>query len=63
MSMEENTLLIERAAEMIDYFVDKQPAHIIELDIEKNDLQALKWHVEQAEAVAAQQEHEQYDTY
>ena len=56
-----NTELFERAAEMVTYFEGKLPAKVIEQDLKHNDLEALRYHVADAEAVAAQNELEAAD--
>jgi hypothetical protein len=61
MSHNINIELLERAAEMVDYFVDKLPAQLIERDMEANDLESLAVHVAQAEAEASRQEMSAYD--
>lgn len=49
MSNEINTELLERAATQIDYWQGTMHARVIERDIETNDLEALRYHVDQAE--------------
>lgn len=61
MSDSSNTRLLERAAEMIDYWTDKTPAKVIEADIQRNDMESLWLHVAQAEGMAAQEEFENYN--
>lgn len=61
MSNTVNTELLERAALMIDYFLGKMPAQVIEADIDRNDLEALNYHVTYAEAIASQEEIEAAD--
>ncbi len=61
MSTQVNTNLFERAALMVDYFQDKLPAQLIEADLERNDLQALDYHVTAAEAIASQEDLRAYD--
>lgn len=56
-----NTELFERAAEAIDYFEGKLPAQLIEKDLERNDLEQLRYHVQAAEGLIAQQEMERGD--
>jgi hypothetical protein len=63
MSNEINEQLMERAASMIDYYEGKLPAQMIELDLERNDLDALYDHVCAAEAMLAQEEFENADIY
>lgn len=63
MSNSTNTELLERAAAMIDYFVGKMPAQVIEHDLEMNDMDALYEHVCDAEALAAREEFEAVDAY
>lgn len=63
MSNEINTLLLERASEMITMFEGKLPAQVIEQDLVREDLEALNTHVCEAEALAAQNEIEGSDVY
>lgn len=56
-----NIALFERAAEMVDYFVGKAPARMIETDLMRNDLKSLERHVVEAEAIASQNEMEAAD--
>lgn len=57
MSNEVNTRLLERASEMIDYWEGTMHARILERDIASNDLEALQYHVAQAEAECSREEH------
>lgn len=57
MSEGNTTQLLERAAEVCDYFQDKLPAQIIEKDLERNDLEMLWVHVRDAEFEIARQEY------
>lgn len=61
MSDSTNTNLLERAAEMVDYWGDTTAGKVIEADLERNDLDALNKHVCEAEAIASQQEFETGD--
>jgi hypothetical protein len=56
MSKEQNTLLLERASEQIDYWTGTMHARVIEADIDRDDLEALREHVVQAEREMAIQE-------
>ena len=56
MSTDVNTRLLERAAAQIDYWEGTMHARIIQRDIEANDLEALRYHVQDAEAHQAIQE-------
>lgn len=56
MSSSVNTLLFERAAEMIDYWPGTLHADLIEQDLTMNDLSSLEYHVSNAEAEASRQE-------
>lgn len=56
MSNNINSVLFDRASEMITYFEGKLPAKVIEADLDRNDLEALQVHVANAEAVAAQEQ-------
>lgn len=61
MSEQINTLLLERAAEAIDYFGDTTIGKILQGDIDRNDLEILVVHVALAEAQMAQNEFEAAD--
>lgn len=61
MSNLSNTILMERAADVIDYFEGKIIAKIIETDLDRNDLESLEKHVNEAEAEIAIQEFNSYD--
>lgn len=63
MSHDINIALFERAAEMVTLFEGTLPAQVIELDIERGDLDALYQHVCYAESMAAQEEFEAHDIY
>ena len=57
-----NDNLMERAAEAMDEWQGTMWARVIERDLEVNDLEALKYHLAQAEAEQAIQEsNEEYD--
>lgn len=56
MSNNVNTNLLERAADLIDYWEGTVHARVLERDIDANDLEALKYHVSQAEAEMQMQE-------
>lgn len=56
MSVDTNTELLERAAEMIDYWEGTLHARLIEADIDSGDLESLRYHVTVAEGQASQQE-------
>jgi hypothetical protein len=57
MSNQVNTNLLERASACIDYFERKLPAQIIEADLDRNDLEALELHVNEAEAMIFEAEY------
>lgn len=61
MSEQSNVELLERAAEMIDYFEGTVVAKVIEKNMEDNDLDALAANVNKAEAEASQEEFEASD--
>ena len=61
MSNNVNSLLYDRANEVITYFEGKLPAKILEQDIKNNDLEALQAHVAEMEAQIAIQEFNTYD--
>jgi len=63
MSEEVNTLLLERAAEMLDYYEGTTIAKVIQADLDRDDLESLYMHVCKAEAQAAQEEFESADVY
>jgi hypothetical protein len=63
MSVEANTLLIERAIEMINYWEGTNLAEVLKADIDRNDLDALNLHTSKAEAQASQEEFEAADVY
>lgn len=63
MSNDTNSELMERALTAIGYFEGKLPAQIIEKDLEDGDLEALLYHVKQAEAVMSQEIIEASDVY
>lgn len=50
MSHEVNTILIERAGDLIDYFAGTYVARVLQRDVDANDLEALKFHVSEYEA-------------
>jgi hypothetical protein len=61
MSTEANTILMERAADMIDLWEGKMPAKLIEKALDENDLDALYKYVKDAESLAAQEEFHGYN--
>lgn len=63
MSNQINTNLLERAAEMVDQWEGTIIAREIEADLERNDLEGLRAHVSEAEAMTAQEETHAYDVY
>ena len=56
-----NQQWFERAAEVIDHFEGKLPAEVLEADLDRNDLDALRSHVTEFEAIMAQEEFEASD--
>ena len=56
MSNNVNTELLERAADMIDYWAGTLHERILTRDIDSNDLEALAYHVAQSEAEMRLQE-------
>lgn len=62
MSQEYNERLLERAAEMIDYWEGTPMARVLENDIKANDLEQLNVHVFQAEGEASREEFYAADT-
>lgn len=56
MSNTSNEQLESRAWEMMEYWVNTLWARLIQRDIDTNDLEALKYHVDQAEREANMQE-------
>lgn len=61
MSNNTNTILLERAADMIDYWDNTVQSKILEQLVEANDLEALVVEVAKAEAMASQQEFQNND--
>lgn len=61
MSNNVNTELLDRAAEMVDYFEGKLPATLIRNALDENDLDLVRRYVVEAEAMAAQTEMYGYD--
>lgn len=61
MSNNINTILLERAADMIDYWDNTVQSKILEQLVEANDLEALVVEVAKAEAMASQQEFQNND--
>lgn len=61
MSNVSNELLHERAWEMISYWEGTIIARAIEEDINRSDLEALRAHTVEAEAMASQEEFENAD--
>lgn len=56
MSENVNTRLLEEAAFFIDYFCDTTIGLVLELDVERNDLEMLAQHVAEARNTAHQME-------
>lgn len=56
MSVETNSQLLDRAAEMIEFWTGTALSKVLQADIERNDLDALRGHVNQAEAQASRVE-------
>ena len=56
--MSSNTELLERAAEALEYWTGTMHGRIIERDLKSNDLEALSYHLRQAEAEMQIQEDE-----
>lgn len=48
MSNQTNSLLIEEALDLVDYFEGKLPAKLIRQDLQNHDLESLQYHVKQA---------------
>jgi hypothetical protein len=63
MSVEVNTELLERAADMITMFEGKLIAQTLENDLGRQDFDALLAHTLEAEAMASRQEFYDNDTY
>lgn len=61
MSNNVNSILFDRATEVITYFEGKLPAKMLEEDIKNNDLTSLEKHVTDLEAEIAIQEFNSYD--
>ena len=55
MSNINNDELLERAGVCMEYFESKLPAQVIERDIEQGDLEALRYHVAEAEGIISQE--------
>jgi hypothetical protein len=51
-----NDRLLERASEAVDYWTGTMWARLIEQDLKNNDLEALAYHVREAEKEEAIQE-------
>lgn len=56
-----NETLLSRAWEMIEYWTGTMHARVIERDLQENDLEALRYHVDQAEREMSIQEDEATD--
>ena len=56
MSNIQNDNLFERAEEQLEYWTNTMWARVIEADIDRNDLEALSYHVNEAEREMAIQE-------
>ena len=56
MSNQVNTELLERAADMVEYFESKLPATLIQQALDSGDLDMVRKYVAEAEAMAAQTE-------
>lgn len=50
MSNQVNTLLLEQAGDLIDYYEGTYVARVLRRDVEANDLEALKFHVSEYQA-------------
>lgn len=61
MSNNVNTELLDRAADMVEYFESKLPAQLILKALDENDLDLVRRYVVEAEAMAAQTEMYGYD--
>jgi len=59
-SLEQNTILYEKAAEIMDYWVGTMWERVIQADLDRDDLEALAYHVAHAAAEMAIQEDTQY---
>ena len=56
MSDNNNTSLLDRASEMVEYFEGKLPAKLILMALDKNDLDLVRKYTLQAEALVAEQQ-------
>ena len=63
MSNQVNTELLERAADMVEYFESKLPAQLIQKALDSGDLDMVRQYVAEAEAMAAEQEMNGYDVF
>lgn len=61
MSNQTNDQLLDRAAEMVDYFESKLPAQLILKALDSNDLELVRKYTLEAEAEASRQEIYGYD--
>lgn len=59
MSEQVNTDSHEKAAILIDYFENELPARLIEQDLASGDLEALRFHVNDAWAMMVMQERQE----
>jgi len=63
MSNQVNTELLERAADMVEYFESKLPAQLIQKALDSGDLDMVRQYVAEAEAMAAEQEMNGYEVF
>lgn len=63
MSVHENTLLLEEAADLIDYWSGTLHAQLMEEDLKHNDLDLLRKHVREARNAQFDIEYRPEDAY